>query len=182
MGRSRMTALLGALVLAALVALLWWGTERKPGAAERVRSLGPSPSSPTVPVDQRPPLQANDAAPPRAEPDAAISDVAQALRATDAHDRALLADIERRTRSSPPASAHELIAMRRRGASREELERFIEAELSGQLWIRVAAQRWLRAVQPRPGLQPAQREPPEFGRGGGPKLVKPIEKSQGIER
>ena len=66
-----------------------------------------------------------------------------------------------------------LIALRRQGASREALEQFIARELSGQLMVRVAAQRWLRAVMPRPGLQP-EPAPQPMGQGGGKKL-QPIE-------
>jgi hypothetical protein len=107
--------------------------------------------------------------------DAGPSAVTHVLRATDAHDRDLLAAVERLTKASPPKAVYELIALRRSGATRDELQRFIDRELSGRLPIRVAASRWLRATLPRPGqgAQPAQ--PPPMGSGGGRKLLQPIE-------
>jgi hypothetical protein len=176
MTRGRMLAIgvAVALIAVALIAL-----RSGEGASEAGRAATSAPVSaagtaataaPSTPAPSVPPVPAQI---PRPARDAGPSDVAQVLRATDEHDRALLAAIERQTKASPSQTVYALIALRRQGATREELEQFIARELSGQLFVRVAAQRWLRAVMPRPGIEP-QPAPPPMSQGGGKKL-QPIE-------
>ena len=175
-GRKLAVALALALAAVALIAL-----RDGSGAPHSVDADGSGMRGPAAPT----PLPATATATAAHEPsntralqarrDAGTSDVAQVLRATDVHDRALLAGIERQTKASPPSTVHQLIELRRRGATRDELQAFIDRELSGRLPIRVAANRWLRAVLPRPGLDPERAAPPRMGGGGGPKLLQPIE-------
>jgi hypothetical protein len=99
------------------------------------------------------------------------------LRITDDADRTLLSEIERTTRSGPPPAVHELIALRRTGAPRAELERAIVDRLGSPVVLRLAAMRWLNRVAPPPG---ATREaipsvPAELGQGGGSRRIQKIE-------
>jgi hypothetical protein len=76
----------------------------------------------------------------------AATTIGRLMRATDVHDRSLLADIERKTKRAPPASAFALLELRRAGKPRAELERFIQTELEGGVSVRLAAMQWLRAI------------------------------------
>jgi hypothetical protein len=101
--------------------------------------------------------------------------VARAMRATDAHDRALLADLERQTKKAPPPAVHTLLGLRRQGASRAELERFIAEQLARDLVVRMLATRWLNAhTAPHGGAQPASPKP-ILRSTDGPRQLKPIE-------
>lgn len=99
--------------------------------------------------------------------------VARAMRATDAHDRTLLADIERQTKKAPPKAVHALLALRKAGKSRAELERFIVAELAGDVVVRMLAMRWLDGRE-----TPAMKEPAPLLRSAdeldGPRQLQPI--------
>ena len=173
-GRKLAVALALALAAVALIAL-----RDGSGAPHSVDADGSGMRGPAAPTPL--PATATAAHEPantralQARRDAGTSDVAQVLRATDVHDRALLAGIERQTKASPPDTVHQLLELRRNGATRDQLQAFIDRELSGRLPIRVAANRWLRAVLPRPGLDPERAAPPRMGGGGGPKLLQPIE-------
>jgi hypothetical protein len=139
------------------------GAEQEPAAAaplDDVQAPAAAAAQPTAP----------DAATPGAPPD---NPIARALHATDTHDRELLADIERSTHADPPPVVRELLALRRRGASRAELDRFIADHLHDELNVRIAAQRWARAVAPLPSDPPPPADD-GFGRGGGVQRVKPL--------
>lgn len=75
---------------------------------------------------------------------AALNPVAHFMRNSDQHDRKLLSAVERETQKAPSPEVMELLAQRRAGASREQIERFIDNELGADLRVRVAAKRWLR--------------------------------------
>jgi hypothetical protein len=135
------------------------------------------PAVAAAPNGVQAPEPARVAAPP-ATPDAATAappdnPIARALHATDAHDRELLADIERSTHADPPPAVRELLALRHRGANRAELDRFIADHLHENLNVRIAAQRWVRAVAPLPSDPPPPADS-DFGRGGGVQRVKPL--------
>lgn len=185
MTRSRRTLLIAALGASAVVASLALrcahsadvppppedatsGAENPPAPIAQP-SAGPAPDPPAAPPATR--ATAPDAGTPAAPP--ADNTIARALHATDEHDRALLADIERRTHADPPPAVRELLALRHRGASRAELDRFIAEHLHDDLRVRIAAQRWARAVAPLPSDAPAQTDT-SFGRGGGVRRVKPL--------
>jgi hypothetical protein len=104
------------------------------------------------------------------EGDASLHSIAQYLRNSDAHDRDLLATIERETKKSPSPEVMELLSMRRAGAGPEELTRFIDRELGKDVRVRVAAKRWLRESS---GI-PAPPASPAPGGGGGTRRVSPI--------
>jgi hypothetical protein len=99
--------------------------------------------------------------------------VARAMRATDAHDRTLLADIERQTKKPPPKAVHALLALRKEGKSRAELERFIAAQLAGDVVVRMLTMRWLDGRE-TPAIKeraPILRSAPELD---GPRQLQPI--------
>ena len=155
MVRGRTLAIaLGFAIAAALIALIALrdsASDGRPASTNAPASSAGAPgtTAPSTPPSPVPPLAAE---PPRSAHDAGASNITQALRATDEHDRALLAAIERQTKASPSKAVYALIALRRRGAGREALEQFIARELWDQLLVRIAAQRWLRAVmQAYPG-------------------------------
>ena len=98
------------------------------------------------------------------------------MRRTDEADRRLLSEIERNTRAAPPQAVHELLALRRSGASPEALERFVDEHLGTPILVRMAAHRWLRAVAaPAELTAPVDPIPDSFGKGGGPRRVQPVE-------
>ncbi len=172
-GRKLAVALGAALALAAIVLIS--ARDRRDASGARTRGTQTAVNAPAAPASalREPPPSA--AEPTATQRDAGTSAVAHALRATDAHDRDLLAAVERQTKASPPNAVYDLIELRRSGASRDELQAFIDRELAGRLPIRVAAGRWLRAALPRPGLDDQPAQPPPMGSGGGRKLLQPIE-------
>jgi len=104
--------------------------------------------------------------------------IGRLMRATDEHDRSLLADIERKAKQAPPASAFKLLELRRAGKPRAELERFIHTELEGGAPVRLAAMQWLRAIygEPEPKADiDIVREP--GAPSPLPRTVKPLTKS-----
>ena len=179
MTRGRKLAIGAGLVLVLVCVAITYGLRALPSHAPVVSTLSdatqaeahagkltpPAPGDPTTP----------DRTTARMAHDADASAVTHVLRATDAHDRDLLAAIERQTKASPSNAVYELIELRRSGATRDELQGFIDRELAGRLPIRVAASRWLRAALPRPGLDVQPAQPPPMGSGGGRKLLQPIE-------
>lgn len=96
--------------------------------------------------------------------EAALHPVARFMRNSDQHDRQLLANVERETQKSPSPEVMELLAQRRAGASREQLERFIDTELGSDLRVRLAAKRWLRDsmgdLAPKPSPRPGETDGP----------------------
>ncbi len=98
--------------------------------------------------------------------------VARYLQNSNQHDRQLLASIERETQKAPSPEVMELLAQRRAGASREQLERFIDSELGSDLRVRVAAKRWLRQSLGEPA--PAPSPLPGDTKGSTPKTVQPL--------
>lgn len=125
---------------------------------------------------------------PAAEPTAAASatdpqqqaqplnTVVRMMRATDDADRQLLSELEQQTHAAPPAAVTELLALRRGGATREELQRFISERLASPLPVRIAAMHWLNAVSDNGAASNSQpAAPAPFGQGGGPRRVQPID-------
>jgi hypothetical protein len=163
-GRTLAVALGVAVMLAAIVLI-----------TARSRDASETPTGGTQIAANTPAAAPSGAAMTATQRDAGTSAVARVLRATDAHDRDLLAAIERQTKASPPKAIYDLIELRRSGATRDELQRFMDRELAGRLPLRVAAGRWLRAVLPRPGLDGQPAQPPPMGSGGGRKLLGPID-------
>jgi hypothetical protein len=101
--------------------------------------------------------------------------VARSMEQHDADDRALLAELERTSGRAPPPQVHELLALRRQGKTREELAQFITDHLSGELSVRVAAQRWLSAVtKPDGDTSPHATPTAPLGQGGNPRHVQPL--------
>jgi hypothetical protein len=130
-------------------------------------------SQPTLANAPAPAPPAAQAATPDAAAPAADDTIARALHATDESDRALLSEIERSTHADPAPAVRELLALRHRGASRTELDGFIAQHLHEDLRVRIAAQRWARAVAPLPS-DPRQPADTSFGHGGGVQRVKPL--------
>lgn len=100
------------------------------------------------------------------------------LRATDEDDRELLAAIEKETKQAVPPPVNELIGMKKRGATRAELEAFIGERLSDDLIVRRLSMRWLNGEtierdaageRAQPVLKPASELT-------GPRQLQPIEK------
>jgi hypothetical protein len=119
------------------VALLTDDAGTPPGEAPR-----PSASSATVaPTASLSP--AASGTPPAVGPGARIAD---AVKSADPRDLQLLATIERELRRDPPPEVHAVLAQRKRGASRTELTRAIQA--LGDLQVRVLMFRWLDYVMP----------------------------------
>jgi len=121
-------------------------------------------------AEQRPAPEGpqGEAAPP-------ANTVARVMRLTDAHDRDLLAAIERKTGAAPPPAISDLIALRRRGASFDELDAFIRDALAGALVAQLEAKRWLRALRdPSASAQPEAATP--LGEGGGKPRVQAPER------
>lgn len=105
------------------------------------------------------------------------SAVVRLIRSTDEADRSLLAEVERLREGAPSEAVQALLALRRSGAGREQLERFIAGRLGSPLALRLAARRWLNAVAPVVDAAPASPAvPSSFGRGGGARRVQQIER------
>ena len=144
-------------------------------SAEATHGHEPPSGAPAIPSASAPEAKLEARA---SSPDAgAPTGVGRLMRATDAHDRDLLARIERETHAAPPAPVRQLLELRRAGRPRAELEQFIHEELGGGVPVRRAAMRWLRAIYGDP--EPVRdievvREPgaPEPG----PRNVKPLTK------
>ena len=108
------------------------------------------------------------------------SPVVRMMRVTDEADRALLAEGERLNQVAGGRAAGavgELLALRRSGAGRDELERFIAARLAAPVALRLAVGRWLNAVEPPLGTTATSEPmPASFGRGRGPRRVQAIQR------
>lgn len=109
-----------------------------------------------------------------------VSPVVRMMRITDEADRALLAEGERLNQVAGGQAAGavaELLALRRSGAGRAELERFIGARLAAPVALRLAVGRWLNAVEPALGTAATSEPvPASFGRGGGRPRVRAIQR------
>jgi len=156
--RKNALSLLIGLSLAAALALLAvrctsrsdHGTPSVPAVASTHGEERPSAAPPPA-ATQAPAPAVADHAEPAATPDAgAPTNIGRLMRATDAHDRDLLATIERKTHAAPPSTVRELLELRRAGKSRAELERFIDGKLGGGIAVRSAAMQWLRAIHGEP--------------------------------
>lgn len=110
--------------------------------------------------------------PPVAAPAAPPSSALARLWQRDAHDAALLADAERRLGGAPPAELRELVAMRARGATRDELAAFIDARIGPDLRVRPIAMSWLRRVSGEPAAAPT--ELPLSRSTGRSRLARPV--------
>jgi hypothetical protein len=132
------------------------------------------------------PLAATAAPPAQHAPDASVAagreerpradnPVARSMAQHDAHDRALLGELERMAHPPPPAAVFELLALRRQGKPRDELARFISEHLSADMAARVALARWLDTVtgNGNGGTAPAATDTP-LGQGGNPRQVQPL--------
>lgn len=161
-------------------------TQQGDGAAA-TRAEGAAPSAATAANargDRDPeapagatPAAAEPAASPTGAAEPADNAVARMMQRTDAADRALLADIEQKTHAPPPPAIHTLLAMRRRGASHDELSRFIEEALASELIARLEAARWLREISGGPKTEDAGAAIPTtgpLGTGGGTRRVQPL--------
>jgi len=114
-----------------------------------------------------------------AERDAGTTTLGRLMQVTDKHDRAMLADIERKAKQPPSNSVYRLLELRRAGKSRADLERFIQTELEGGITVRLMAMKWLRAIhgepEPAPSPEPLLRQPGEPD--AQPRTVKPLTKT-----
>lgn len=133
-----------------------------PPPAEEPAPLGTQPAPASAAPGGEP---ADDAA-----QTAASNPVARMMRATDEHDRTLLADIERETGRTPSEPVRQLVQRRRAGASREQLTQQVTA-LAGDVRERAAARRWLRAVFPADATPVSSPSP---GTGGGERRLSPV--------
>jgi hypothetical protein len=110
--------------------------------------------------------------------DAGTTTLGRLMQVTDKHDRAMLADIERKAKQPPSNSVYRLLELRRAGKSRAALERFIQTELEGGITVRLMAMKWLRAIsgepEPAPSTEPLLRQLGEPG--AQPRTVKPLTK------
>jgi hypothetical protein len=148
-----------------------------PAATLRSERATPAAALPGTALGERiEPAEAAPVAAAEPQPSAAANPVAHMLRNIDASDRELLAEVERRTRRNPSAAVHQLVNMHQRGASRSELQQFIETQLERDIATQAAARRWLRKVAPAPEAQPSAPSPTP-GSGGGTRRVKPLERS-----
>jgi hypothetical protein len=111
--------------------------------------------------------------------DAGTTTLGRLMQVTDKHDRAMLADIERKAKQRPSNSVYRLLELRRAGKSRADLERFIQTELDGGITVRLTAMKWLRAIngepEPAPSTDPLLRQPGEPD--AQPRTVKPLTKT-----
>jgi hypothetical protein len=140
------------------------------GAEQRAQPAGEQDAGPGLPGTEV--AEAAEPQPPEDEdqPEASLNPIARYLRNSDAHDRDLLATIERETKRSPSPEVMELLSMRRAGVAPQELARFIDTELPNDVRVRMAARRWLRESNGTPA-PPASPLP---GAGGGARRVAPI--------
>lgn len=80
------------------------------------------------------------------------------LRLYSAEELALLARVQRVTKRKAPKQVFDIITMRRKGASYEELVKMADRALSGNLLARSAVRKWLRQHY-RPAQPPDTRAP-----------------------
>lgn len=146
-----------------------------PGASSVEQTRGDEAVAAAPPPAAEPTRSATPAAEPR---DAgAATTIGRLMRATDEHDRSMLAEIERTTHRAPSASALELLELRRAGKPRAQLEAFIQTKLEGGIPARLAAMKWLRATHGEP--EPADNNTVLRAPGTPaeqPRIVKPLTK------
>jgi hypothetical protein len=99
-------------------------------------------------VNTRPDAGLADAAAPVADAQPGRNPVGALLHSTTPADRALLADVERIGKRTPPPEVGELIKLQHGGASRAELERFIDRSFGKDVALRTTTLRWLEEVAP----------------------------------
>jgi hypothetical protein len=146
-------------------------------------SQGAELAPPTTPIAAEPAPARSAAATepaPAAEPsDPGGTTIGRLMEVTDANDRTLLADIERKAGQPPDKTVYQLLELRRAGKPRAELERFIQSELQGGIAVRMSAMKWLRKVhgepEPAPSNEPLLRGPGDPDPQ--PRTVKPLTKA-----
>lgn len=183
--RKRALQLLFGALLAGLFAVAAVRCSRShddpPAAASAGQTQGAEAShaASAPPASPAPPARAAPGDPPAAAApvDAgAPTTIGRLMRATDEHDRSLLAEIERATKQAPAQSALDLLELRRSGATRAELETFIQTKLQGAIPVRLAAMKWLRAIHGEPEPADDNRVLSAPGEPQGPRTVKPLTK------
>lgn len=145
--------------------------EQTQGSEAEAAPIADQPPAAQVAEEQAAQKQQN------AAPDAGSTSVGKLMQVTDAHDRTLLADIERKAEQTPDKSVYQLLELRRAGKPRAELERFIQNDLKGGVAVKLSAMKWLRAIHGEPDPEP----PSELLRGPGEpdpqdRVVKPLTK------
>lgn len=159
-----MAAALGGCAL--LIGAMWLAlgssrtADRHPRAPVTARASAKAVDS--LPADAPPLAQREAGARPSAAGGSTVSRVGSRYREHDLH---LLGDVAR-VRGSK-AGLGELLALRDRGASRDEFERHIANELEGML-VEVAARRWLARELGEPPTRA------RVGRGGGRSSLGPL--------
>jgi hypothetical protein len=162
-GHKRIVLLLGAAGLLAAGLARCVSGERGSGASTTPVSLaavdsGAPPAAPSAISDVAPTeaqASADAGLAPTAAPSGdagaaatASSTAAAFFASTTPVDRDFLADVERLSKRSPPPATAELIKMQHGGASRAELERFIDQSFGKEVAVRTPALRWLEQVMP----------------------------------
>ena len=184
--RQALPLLIGFVVSAALAVAAVRCTSRDdtPTAASNAEpSQGAEEAEPPAPVAANEPAHKAGAEPAAHEPaeerDAGVTSIGRLMQVTDAHDRTLLADIERKSNVAPDKTVYELLALRRADRPRAELERFIQDDLQGGIAVKMIAMRWLRATHGEPEQAPSGE--PLLRRPGEPdpqpRTVKPLTKT-----
>jgi len=188
---------LGALALALPVLLLWRCAHDAPAPASSDAAATPSPAPPaSAPPSEPAALAPSAAAAPApsaatATPTAtaphdptalasasaspAGSRIASAVANSDPRDLDLLMRIERELKRDPPASVHELVRLRKAGASRETLLTRAQQLPQNDLPLRVLVLRWVDEVSPAPGAAPPTKPAVPASSGSGRPLVRPIQ-------
>lgn len=184
--RQALPLLIGLSVSAALAVTAVRCTSREhtpPAALNAEASQGADEAEPPAPVAATEPARSAEAEPAADEPaearDAGATSIGRLMEISDAHDRTLLADIERKSHMAPDKTVYRLLALRRAGKPRVELERFIQNELQGGVAVKIIAMRWLRSThgepEPAPSGEPLLRGPGEPDPQ--PRTVKPLTKT-----
>jgi hypothetical protein len=184
--RQALPILIGFIVSAALAVTAVRCTSRDntpPSASSAEPSHGAEQAQPAAPVAASEPARSADPEPVAQKPveqrNAGATSIGRLLEITDAHDRTLLADIERKSNVAPDETVYQLLALRRAGKPRAALERFIQDDLQGGVAVKMIAMRWLREIHgepsPAPSGEPLLRGPGEPDPQ--PRTVKPLTKT-----
>jgi hypothetical protein len=180
--RRALPIFIGLMVSAALaVTAVRCSSSESPAGVNAEHSQGAEAEPPAkAPAAAPAPLPNVEAAEPAAESSRpGGTTIGRLMGVTDAHDRTLLADIERKAGQAPDESVYRLLELRRAGKPRAELERFIQNDMQGGIAVRMSAMKWLRGLygDPEPALS---NEPLLRGPGDPdpqPRTVKPLTKT-----
>jgi len=135
-------------------------------------SAAPSPGASAALAMAPPAAQSAEPVEPYGSTDNVVNDVAKHL---DAHDLTLYSQIERELRRDVPKEVHDLVASKKRGATREQLTTQIQKTVPN-LQLRTLLATWLddsfgTAARSQPS-------PPGVASGAGPVHVKPLKARQ----